>query len=847
MLHASASTISADPQAYSSPELIDAGNVEAPGLDEVLAEVQAAIAPLWPLKDYVAVNPFVGFTDRSFLAARETLRELRDSDILMPLNYYRKLVHEGEVLTNDLELALHQCRCEYPAWYSQGNVERLLARLERGTDEELTTDRRYWTVAESLDRFQGTDWTSAIVDEISRHCAAHYDEGQAIWSSPWKHLPLYAAWRTTSLLDRRFEKLGVRHFRSFVSKLPASPHEAIAYLLTWLEVPEVHWRSFLLCQLFSVSGWASYVKYRVREATMVGNQNDDLIGLLAIRLAYDSGLVSGGLAADLSKLYPSVAEKTEGLEQDEIQPNQSTLDRYLLQVAAEIAYRRRLVNVLVNPERKVVPATQHKKVQMVFCIDVRSELIRRHLESVTNEIETFGFAGFFGLALEYLPLGSSTGPSQCPVLLKPVFQIPENLRGADDQSQAAVSDKRRSVRRLRQVVKSFQTSAASCFSFVESIGLLYLVKLVADAFQWSRPADSGQFDGVPARGRNRLGPILQKCGDHGLTLHQKIDLAEGMLRNLGLTRGFARTLVICGHASETVNNPYRAGLDCGACGGHSGEVNARVAADLLNDAAVRAGLQSRGIDIPQDVWAVAAVHNTTTDEIRFFDAETMPDSHAADFRELQQWAARASQMSRAERAIRLGSSSPQEVFERSREWSEVRPEWGLAGNAAFVVAPRARTSGLKLDGRTFMHSYDFRLDPEGKVLELIMTAPMVVTNWINMQYYASTVDNRAYGSGNKVIHNVVGQLGILQGNSGDLMTGLPQQSVHDGQEYQHEPLRLVVVIEAPRATIERILHKHSAVQDLVGNGWLSLMAIEDEQIYQYFSLAGWEPWHARRT
>jgi len=261
---------------------------------------------------------------------------------------------------------------------------------------------------------------------------------------------------------------------------------------------------------------------------------------------------------------------------------------------------------------------------------------------------------------------------------------------------------------------------------------------------------------------------------------------------------------------------------------------------------VRAGLRTRGIDIPADTWAVAAVHNTTTDEIRFLDVETMPNSHAGDVHELRQWAARASQLTRAERAIRMGSPPPQDVFVRSREWSEVRPEWGLAGNAAFVVAPRSRTSGLELDGRTFMHSYDYRLDPEGKVLELIMTAPMVVTNWINLQYYASTVDNRGYGSGNKVIHNVVGQLGILQGNGGDLMTGLPWQSVHDGQEYQHEPLRLVVVIEAPRVAIDRILRKHPAVHDLVGNAWLSLMALEDEQLYQYSALAGWEPWPAER-
>ncbi len=138
-----------------------------------------------------------------------------------------------------------------------------------------------------------------------------------------------------------------------------------------------------------------------------------------------------------------------------------------------------------------------------------------------------------------------------------------------------------------------------------------------------------------------------------------------------------------------------------------------------------------------------------------------------------------------------------------------------------------------------MHSYDHRKDPESKVLELIMTAPMIVTNWINLQYYASAVDNRAFGSGNKAIHNVVGQLGVLLGNGGDLMTGLPWQSVHDGERFQHDPLRLLVVIEASRDAVQGIIQKHSLVQDLVSNGWLSLVVLDQEQFHRWTSDGTW--------
>jgi uncharacterized protein YbcC (UPF0753/DUF2309 family) len=217
----------------------------------------------------------------------------------------------------------------------------------------------------------------------------------------------------------------------------------------------------------------------------------------------------------------------------------------------------------------------------------------------------------------------------------------------------------------------------------------------------------------------------------------------------------------------------------------------------------------------------------------------VPGSHQDDLTQIERWLRDAGRLSRTERCPRLGSPDTGDVARRSRDWAEVRPEWGLAGNAAFIVAPRSRTAGLKLDGRTFMHSYDHRLDPELKVLELIMTAPMVVTNWINMQYYASSVDPVAFGSGNKVIHNVVGQFGVLQGNGGDLMTGLPWQSVHDGNTLQHEPLRLLVVIDAPRSSVQKIIERHAIVQNLVTNGWVTLAVLHENAVLNQNTVSRW--------
>jgi uncharacterized protein YbcC (UPF0753/DUF2309 family) len=322
-------------------------------------------------------------------------------------------------------------------------------------------------------------------------------------------------------------------------------------------------------------------------------------------------------------------------------------------------------------------------------------------------------------------------------------------------------------------------------------------------------------------------------------------MAEAVLSAMSLTGEFARLVMLTGHGSTTVNNPHASGLDCGACGGHTGEANARVAAAILNDPEVRQGLRERGIGIPDDTWFLGCLHDTTTDEVKIYDQGEVPASHADDLGQLRAWLARASALARLERAVLLqvdARSVDRNVRARSRDWSQVRPEWGLAGNYAFIAAPRARTAGLDLSGRAFLHSYDWRIDEGFRVLELIMTAPMVVASWINLQYYASTVNNRAFGSGNKVLHNVVGQIGVLEGNAGDLKVGLPWQSVHDGTRLVHEPLRLNVFLEAPQEAIDAVIARHGGVRDLVDHGWVHLYRLGDEGrlIERYQGKLSWQ-------
>lgn len=853
-------------------------------LAQVLDQITREVAPLWPLKDMVAVNPFLGLTDQHFLQVQEDLGRVRSCEMLPPLNYFQHAFAANEFSLSHVHTALRECQSQWPQRFpglTDGLLEKMLHAggpshslggtnhgQTRGSGGNQKTLPKYQTAAvRATGHQQSVDWQAAVLHEVSKICATHFDEGQAVWRSPWSGQSLFAAWQQFAGMDLRIQCLGLKDFCKFVKSLPVNSSDAIATMLHRMSVPAGHTADYLRCVMYSIPGWASYAKYASEQASDAAGKST-LVDLIAIVLAYETALIQNG-HAKLSDLLP--AEEQPGPTRAGVgvkveDPNRSSqrMDvaaRYVLQRAMELAYGQPLLKRLLGSAvsgdthdsgalvKGNAVSRQRRLAQMVFCIDVRSEILRRHLEtasqdaeSAVQEIETLGFAGFFGLPIAFQACEEILATPQCPALLKPSIRVVES-----PVKNSAIATETTASRIWRKIWKTFQASTASCFPFVESCGLLYLWHLARRVGQRSANIPTGL-------------PTIA-----GLTLQQQVDLAQGILSNLGLTDNFARIVVFCGHGCQTQNNPMKATLDCGACGGHSGEVNARVAAMLLNDPHVREGLASRGVLIPADTRFLAAVHNTTTDVLSFFEAdlgasESVPATRpmaapqfaeaapqfAEDLARLQRFAGQASLLTRQERSLRLGGDTANTLLARGQEWSEVRPEWGLAGNAAFIVAPRARTAHLKLDGRTFLHNYSQAADPAGKTLELILTAPMVVANWINLQYFASSVDNENFGSGNKVLHNVVGTIGILEGNGGDLRGGLSMQSLHDGQQWQHQALRLLVVVEASREAIDKVLNQHRQVRDLVTNQWLHLVAIEtegdggDEQAFEMQGDGDWK-------
>lgn len=814
-------------------------------LQEALQSVHQCISPVWPLKDYVAVNPYHGITDRSFLNVRKYLRIFSDSETLMPLQHYAAAFRAGQFELSDVESALAELQAENLVAESLPSAAQLVAclgALESVTAEPDTPDktprkRQMRAFSEILDAQTGGDWTQTIGDELSKFCAQHYDQGEAAWKSPWQHLSLFDGWRNAAQHDRSMEIQGVGGFRQLVQQLPDSAETTLAVMLDKLNVPRALWETYLLCQACQTPGWSAWAKYQFEQGSSEELVSSDLTGLLAIRLVYEAALSEAkSFEVDWSKLAGATPVRFKVPFDSEEQ----VIERYILLRASEIAYRNKLLNSLRDNVSNCGQSTERKLAQMVFCIDVRSERMRRQLEQTSAEIETLGFAGFFGIPMEYIRWGDQGGDNQLPVLLQPQFQVTEELPKKDQGQQELLLEQQGGVRSFRKLWKRFQQSAVGSFPFVETMGLFYGLLLGKRA--WGTRVSAG-VETKPTYSQQRKPeprPSLNGLDAQGITVEKLTEMAETILKNMSLTAGFARLVVFCGHESQTVNNPLKAGLDCGACGGHSGASNAQVAAEIMNLAAVRRGLKRRGIEIPDDTLFIAGVHNTTTDQINFFEPDQLSALHREELDSLQQLTLQATRLTRAERLTSLNTGSVSELLQRAGDWSEVRPEWGLSNNAALVVGPRELTRAVDLDGRTFLHNYDPNQDPEGTVLENIMTAPMIVAHWINMQYYASTVDQRYCGSGNKTVHNVTGVFGILSGNGGDLMTGLPWQSLHDGQNLQHQPQRLQVVINASRQAIENVIARHTLVANLLQGSWLYLIACEAGEFYQYRAGNQWK-------
>lgn len=803
-----------------------------------LKEAAGKIAPLWSLENFVAVNPYLGMADMDFSEAMDFLSKSSDVNATLPVEFYLEALENGSMSKADIAEALKENR-----FGIFENADEFLEQIHNGAATVPTY--QVHTLVDVASEINGKKWRRFMVDRISFWASAYFDDKQAIWDTSDKSTSLFAAWKQEASIDFSTEAMGLKGFRKFLKDLPEDHVAAAMMALDKLEIPENILPYYLNSLLMKMNGWAGFAARIDWEAGLQGRESNAVEEFLTILLVWEMALKDLLHYPQLNPSWILAKEEANALLPGE-DIDEPVARRVLLQKAFDHANQRKIIQKI--NQQPVRPHKRTPKVQAAFCIDVRSELYRRNLEAADDAVETIGFAGFFGFPIEYVALANEEGVNQCPVLLNTSHTVKEKLNNPKEEQE--VIKNRTFQAQVLKAWKSFKSGAVSCFGFVSPLGIYFLPKLLTDSFGITRPVPHPDKVGLSLEDQSNKGVRLDQedlSGSlSGIPLEDRINMAQSALKAMSLTDNLAPVVMIVGHGSSTVNNPHGTGLDCGACGGHTGEANARVAAAVLNDPDVRAGLEARGMSVPNNTRFFPALHDTTTDEVSLlFRSSGIPLSHAREFADLRLSLRMASESARKERATRMnisGGNITKQIIQRSKDWSQVRPEWGLAGCSSFIVAPRERTDQLNFGGKAFMHNYAWRKDEGFGVLEVIMTAPMVVTSWINLQYYASTVDNKKFGSGNKTLHNVVGGLGVLEGFTGDLRTGLPMQSVHDGEKYQHEPQRLNVIIEAPIDEMSKILEKHESIRQLCDNQWIYLFAINDtgKVTYKYIGNLEWE-------
>ncbi|ANJ67055.1 hypothetical protein A9404_06355 [Halothiobacillus diazotrophicus] len=588
--------------------------------------------------------------------------------------------------------------------------------------------------------------------------------------------------------------------------------------------------------------------------------------------------------------------------------------------AMETVYRNELLARL-----KPAPTVQREKrpfAQILFCIDVRSERVRRQLETV-GDYQTFGIAGFFGVPVSFIGLGKGSEVNLCPVVVTPknlVLEVPTGAEPMDAQFYTSAGhilhEMKSSVlspyftveaagllfgfdmigktvapytyHRLRDRIEPEKTSTRllvdkltreQADSIVRALQRVMIVRAIHQDFGIEREAltdaivrelrevamghQSGQTEFARQFAlsqtaeeqfierlredykinRSYVDLQMERLGRIGFTLDEQTYYVGQALRSIGLTENFSRFVILSGHGSTSDNNPYESALDCGACGGSHGLVSARVLAHMGNKPEVRRRLRKQGLDIPDDAWFVPMLHNTTTDALELHDLDLLPASHLVYLERLRNGLRAASRLSAAERLPTLvervtpntdALKAYRLIQRNASDWTQVRPEWGLARNASVIVGGRHLTEGVNLDGRTFLQSYDYRVDPKGRLLESILTGPLIVGQWINLEHYFSAVDNAHFGSGSKAYHNVACRFGVMTGNLSDLRTGLPAQSVlKDGRPY-HEPIRLLAIVEAPVEHTLAAASRLPKVMSLITNGWITVVVIDPETGHRHF-------------
>lgn len=792
-------------------------DAHANGIEEILHELKHFLPAQAPLKDFVHHNTLHAFQHMPFHQALKQAGTQFGYKGYLPLEEYRALYRAGKIRGEILQNVLkdHFGERESNDW--------IIKLLDQKSAPEVSS---------KVGSFRG-HWRSEYhfnLDKVThpflfRILSAYLDQGISIWSFPGNSDGFLDAIRAiqkesySSILKTNRAK-----------NLLSDPELSIEKVLDILVGNPDGYGWYLFDQQFAHPGWSGMVSVlESQPQSLLDSKTITLQDLILFECLLEIDALDQKFGENWIPIGIRFPVKTQDLfvtspfEQQDLmlQMWQEAYEwSYYDEVLAGISYVKPMVQSPDTPS-----------FQVMFCIDDRSCSFRRYLEMLDPNCATYGTPGHFNVEFYFQPEFGKFHTKVCPAPMTPKYLIKETA----DQ------------KKLSKDAHFNQTSHSLIRGWVsaQTLGFWSALKLVSNIFRPSSSAlEVSSFKHMDPKGTLTI--EYEGVDEGGLQVGFKIaemaDRVEGLLKSIGLLDKFSPIIYMIGHGASSINNTHYAGYDCGACSGRPGSVNARVIAHMGNDPRVREILASRGIGIPETTQFLGGLHDTTKDEIMFYDTEILSESNAMFHRMNQEFFAKSLDMNAMERSRRFATmgksksldSLHEKVKKRAFSLFEPRPEYNHATNSLCIVSRKSTIKGLFLDRRAFLNSYDYRKDPEGIALARILGAAAPVCGGINLEYYFSKMDNEKLGAGTKLPHNVMGLIGVANGADGDLRTGLPYQMVEI-----HDPIRLMLIVEHEPEVVMNVLLKNPATYEWIKNYWVHFVVLDPRtKVFNYYRDGG---------
>lgn len=757
-----------------------------------------------PLKDFIHHNTLHAFQHLKFKTALRNASGILGYNVYLPLSEYRTLFEKQNIQKDVLDNILRQRKGT--DYLNEWRNKLLYSEYSNTALPRIGRLRAKWK------KYCRIDLDTLVHPILFRIVSSFLDQGIAIWNFPEHH----------GLLDsvREIER---NSFSSFfrTKRARALLMGRVSSLETLLDIlvgdPDL-WTHYLFDQQFAHQGWSGIVAtVEDHPYTLLDTRKIFLRDFICLELLLEIDALDYQLGTKWKPLSNILVDKPADLFAS-LPYSELSEVLYLWHEAYEWSYYDNVLSALTQATGQKKPVSEIT-FQAMFCLDDRSGSLRRYLEEKDAACETFGTPGFFGVEFFFKPAHGKFYTKLCPAPMKPKYLIKEvetkAKRGAKDLHFAKQGN-----------------TLFSGWLISQTLGFWSAMKLFLSIFKPSvGPASATSFSHMDKRAKltieNRHGG-KENGLQIGFTVMEMTERVENLLRSIGMVKNFGSLIYVIGHGSSSVNNPHYAAYDCGACSGRPGSVNARVFSYMANHKEVRSQLHKRGIAIPETTLFVGGLHDTTRDEITFYDEDRITERLVELHEKNGKIFKSALEMNAKERSRRFMSINTRtdsaiihdQVKRRSVSLFEPRPELNHATNALCIVGKRSLTRNLFLDRRAFLNSYDHSIDPDGQSLLSILKAVAPVCGGINLEYFFSRVDNQKMGAGTKLPHNVVGLFGVANGIEGDLRPGLPSQMIE-----VHDPVRLLVIVEHFPDTVLTTIQKDPETYEWFQNEWVHLVVI----------------------